>query len=152
MTTFDKIADIVREDGIHSVIEAAICACRTMGNANPDDKEMWNTNRNVLQRAYDSLVDPDIGIDTDKQIDEMISNIPDSEKETARKKYTGSRRQFVMDFMNSDKYELRHYRGRMFYEGPSVVVDRDDLSDALSQTTVKCQWDNLGHDWVVYPK
>lgn len=43
-----------------------------------------------------------------------------------------------------------HYHGRFFYEGPAVDVD--DLQDALSETRVKCQWDNMGLGFVVYPK
>ena len=46
--------------------------------------------------------------------------------------------------------EVQHYRGRFFWEGPAVVVD--DLQDALGATEVRCQFDNLGKGWVVYPK
>jgi len=46
--------------------------------------------------------------------------------------------------------EVWHYRGRYFYEGPAVSVP--DIQDAIRATTVKVQWDNLGLDYVVYPK
>jgi hypothetical protein len=46
--------------------------------------------------------------------------------------------------------EVRHYRGRFFWQGPAVVVgDRDQ---AISATDVACQWDQMGLDWIVYPR
>jgi hypothetical protein len=46
--------------------------------------------------------------------------------------------------------DVRHYRGRFFWRGPAVVVD--DLQDALGATRVRCQWDQFGRGWVVYPR
>ena len=46
--------------------------------------------------------------------------------------------------------EVQHYRGRFFYEGPAVSCD--DLQDVMSVTKVKCQWDNLGRGYIVYPR
>jgi hypothetical protein len=57
--------------------------------------------------------------------------------------------QFVRD-MEDAGLEVEHYRGRYYWEGPAVRVD--ELQDALSATRVKCQWDNMGLGWVVYPK
>ncbi len=41
-------------------------------------------------------------------------------------------------------------------EGPAALagpaVDVDNLQDALGATKVRCQWDNLGLGWIVYPK
>lgn len=56
--------------------------------------------------------------------------------------------QFVQD-MEGAGLLVEHYIGRFFWEGPAVVVD--NLQRALSETKVKCQWDNMGLDWVVYP-
>jgi hypothetical protein len=56
---------------------------------------------------------------------------------------------FVED-MEEAGLDVRHYRGRYFWSGPSVVVD--DLQDALGTTGVRCQWDQMGLGWVVYPK
>ncbi len=42
------------------------------------------------------------------------------------------------------------YQGRNFYHGPAVVVE--NVQYALSKTSVPCTWDNMGHDWIVYPK
>lgn len=56
--------------------------------------------------------------------------------------------QFVKD-MEDAGLELRHYRGRWFWEGPAVACD--DLQDVLSNTKVRCQWDHLGLGWIVYP-
>ncbi len=46
--------------------------------------------------------------------------------------------------------EVRHYRGRYFYEGPAVTTS--DIQDVIRATKVKVQWDNMGLDWIVYPK
>jgi hypothetical protein len=58
-------------------------------------------------------------------------------------------RQFVEDMQNAG-LEPYHYRGRFFYEGPAVTVD--DLQQGLGATLVKCQWDQMGRGWVVYPR
>lgn len=42
------------------------------------------------------------------------------------------------------------YHGRYFWHGPAVRVR--NLQDALSGTKVPCQWDNMGLEWIVYPK
>jgi len=58
-------------------------------------------------------------------------------------------KKFVKD-MTSAGLTVHHYRGRFYWEGPSVHVD--SLQEALSETKVPCQWDNLGPGYVVYPK
>lgn len=57
-------------------------------------------------------------------------------------------KQFVED-MEEAGLEVEIYHGRYWWHGPSVNVD--NLQDALSCTKVKCQWDNMGKGWVVYP-
>jgi hypothetical protein len=47
-------------------------------------------------------------------------------------------------------FDVWHYRGRFFYEGPAVTVG--DMQDVIRATTVKVQWDNMARDYVVYPK
>ena len=56
---------------------------------------------------------------------------------------------FVKD-MEEAGLEVEHYKGRFFYEGPAVRCD--SLQDVLSNTKVKCQWDNMGLGYIVYPK
>lgn len=58
-------------------------------------------------------------------------------------------RKFVED-MRAAGLEVTHYKGRSFFEGPAVAVD--DIQDALSNTKVKCRWDQLGHGYIVYPR
>lgn len=58
-------------------------------------------------------------------------------------------KKFVKD-MQKAKLKPYHYIGRFFYSGPAVNVK--DIQDAVSNTKVKCQWDNMGLDWVVYPR
>lgn len=57
--------------------------------------------------------------------------------------------QFVEDMIKAG-LKPEHYHGRFFWEGPSVIVD--DIQDALSATKVKCQLDNMGKGYVVYPR
>ena len=59
-------------------------------------------------------------------------------------------RRFMRDMRRAGlKSKMRYYEGRNFWTGPAVVVD--DLQEALSHTKVKCQWDNMGKGYVVYP-
>ena len=65
------------------------------------------------------------------------------------KQYT---REDCINFINDMEklnLEVNHYKGRFFWEGPSVVVE--NLQKVLSNTKVKCQWDNMGFDFIVYP-
>ena len=68
---------------------------------------------------------------------------PDSYSNMACKRFVRN----MIDAGLGDK--LRHYQGRNFYEGPGVDVR--NLQDALSATRVKCQWDNMGLGYIVYP-
>ena len=45
---------------------------------------------------------------------------------------------------------VQEYRGRFWWKGPAVTVD--DIQDALGSTKVRCQWDQMGLGWVVYPR
>jgi hypothetical protein len=55
-----------------------------------------------------------------------------------------------MDDMKQAKLEMQYYAGRFFWKGPAVVVP--NIQDVLHNTKVPCQWDNMGLDFVVYPK
>jgi hypothetical protein len=58
-------------------------------------------------------------------------------------------RQFVQDCRKAG-YEVRHYRGRNFWEGPAVITD--DADDVIRSTGVPVQHDNMGLGYVVYPR
>jgi len=51
--------------------------------------------------------------------------------------------------MEAAGLEVEHYHGRYFYQGPAVRVD--SVQDALSETKVKCQSDQMGLGFIVYP-
>jgi len=55
---------------------------------------------------------------------------------------------FVAD-MKKEGLEVKHYKGRYFWEGPAVSCN--DLQDVMSATKVKVQWDQLGKGYIVYP-
>jgi hypothetical protein len=49
-------------------------------------------------------------------------------------------------------YEVRHYRGRSFWEGPAVRCDnQDEYHDVVRATTMRLQNDSLGYGYIVYP-
>jgi len=57
--------------------------------------------------------------------------------------------EFVQD-MERAGMKVDHYRGRFMWEGPAVRVE--DIQDVLSNTKIKCQWDQMGMGYIVYPK
>lgn len=58
---------------------------------------------------------------------------------------------FVRD-MEKAGHVVYHYRGRFFWEGPAVNVDRDGRDDVARATKVKLQQDDMGLGLVVYPR
>ena len=74
---------------------------------------------------------------------------PDEFKPEHSEYSTPAFRQFIKD-MEEEGLDTWYYRGRNFWSGPAVDVD--DIQDALRATRVRCQWDNLGRGFVVYPK
>lgn len=59
--------------------------------------------------------------------------------------------QFVED-MEDLGYDVEHYRGRAYWEGPSVTVDDPAaMMRVLAATEVVCQFDSMGLGYVVYP-
>ena len=58
-------------------------------------------------------------------------------------------KRFIKD-MEAAELEVRDYKGRYSYDGPAVVVE--NIQDALSNTKVPCRCDNMGLQFVVYPK
>jgi hypothetical protein len=68
---------------------------------------------------------------------------------TTNRYFHPEHRQFCLD-MAVAQLPITHYDGRFLWSGPSVIVD--DLQDILGATKVKCIWDELGTQFVVYPK
>jgi hypothetical protein len=56
---------------------------------------------------------------------------------------------FIRD-MRKIGLEIQLYHGRYFWHGPAVVVS--SLSDAVPFTDIKCIWDDLGNQVIVYPR
>lgn len=60
-----------------------------------------------------------------------------------------------IDDMESTGYAWEDYSGRYFYHGPAVRTDEENgptMQEVISATTIPCQWDNMGYDYIVYPK
>jgi arabinogalactan endo-1,4-beta-galactosidase len=68
------------------------------------------------------------------------------------KKYTKRETVQFVDDMFEQGYEVQHYHGRFYWEGPAVSVrDTYELADVVASTAVKVQWDNMGLGYIVYP-
>lgn len=59
--------------------------------------------------------------------------------------------QFVED-MEAAGLSVRHYRGRWFWTGPAVEVERWQRDDVARATSVALQQDDMGLGIVVYPR
>ncbi len=57
--------------------------------------------------------------------------------------------QFISDMQDAGM-EVRHYRGRFYWEGPAASCD--EVQEVMSNTKVPCQQDSLGLGFIVYPK
>lgn len=58
-------------------------------------------------------------------------------------------RQFCVDMCRAS-IKVIHYNGRYWYKGPAVVWPR--VSEVKEKTSILLQQDNMGMDYVVYPK
>ena len=60
---------------------------------------------------------------------------------------------FIRD-METAGIKTEFYMGRWYWRGPMARSDEDrgpTLQEVLSATKVKCQRDNLAHDFCIYP-
>lgn len=57
-------------------------------------------------------------------------------------------RRFMRD-MKKAGIKIEFYQGRNFYHGPAAIVD--SIQSVLSNTKVRCRYDNMGHRFVVHP-
>jgi len=99
--------------------------------------------------ASASLIERDIML-SDSEYNDIVSRICSDENQ--RKVYENNRfRRFISDMIDAELEDnIRHYNGRFFYSGPAVSCE--SVQDVLSNTKVKCQWDNLGLGYIVYPR
>ena len=58
-------------------------------------------------------------------------------------------KQFVVDMYRAN-LDIKNYEGRWFYKGPAVEVD--SISEAMSKTSVPCNYDSMGTGFIVYPQ
>lgn len=65
------------------------------------------------------------------------------------KQYSIRDYRIFIDDMIMNGMKPYHYVGRNDWQGPAVVCDR--YQSVMSATSVKCQYDSMGHGKVVYP-
>lgn len=51
--------------------------------------------------------------------------------------------------MEESGFEVEHYNGRFNFSGPAARCEH--YSDVMAATTVRCQYDNMGLSYIVYP-
>lgn len=86
-------------------------------------------------------------------LDRFITTLDDEEVKwpDGLKRFTDRNHiRFVEDMIEAGlENKIRHYRGRGGYDGPAA--DINDPYIILSRTDVKCVWDTMGMDYIVYP-
>lgn len=93
---------------------------------------------------------------------EVQSNLPDSDEKTLDEEFEEVREEYELLDYEEERYKqfcvdmaknslsIRHYNGRNFYSGPAVVWH--NVSDIKEKTSILLQWDNMGKDYIIYPK
>lgn len=85
--------------------------------------------------------------------DSETFTITDEDGEVSSHTYSGCHAQFVRDMVAAD-IPWRHYGGRFYYQGPAACSDRRagiTVQDIHRATKIRCQQDNMGLDYVLYP-
>ena len=73
--------------------------------------------------------------------------------ESHRPYATARYEKFCLEIEENTFFEVEHYQGRWFYEGPAVRIEADELQDVIRATSIKLQWDELGKTGlIVYPR
>lgn len=60
-------------------------------------------------------------------------------------------RQFTQEFGDDEGF-MPEYRGRYYYSGPALAIERDDLQDIHARSPMRLTSDNLGKRLIVYPR
>lgn len=64
--------------------------------------------------------------------------------------YTNAKHLKFVQECEAAGFEVRHYCGRNFYEGPAV--EHHDIQEVIRATSMKVVWDNMGKsDFIIYP-
>jgi len=106
--------------------------------------------KNKVLRMFNKFLDSfPFSFDTEEEISENIElkQLDDDDESLVYK--DADYNQFVSD-MEEAGFEVEHYRGRWNYNGPAVRCE--SVSDVMSKTSVECQSDNMGLDFIVYPR
>lgn len=60
---------------------------------------------------------------------------------------------FCREIEAETNFEIKHYKGRWFYEGPAIFVEDNDFQAVVRATTMPLQSDEMGKTGlVVYPR
>lgn len=108
-----------------------------------------------IQKHFETGEGLGLGIDSSREIFEGLMIIPAEdvsfpEEENDKDNYD----QFIEDMKNVG-IEYEEYKGRFFYHGPAVRSHEKGFptrQDIIRATKVELQWDNMGLDFIVYPR
>jgi hypothetical protein len=122
-------------------------------------KDMLLFIQNRIQKYLEEGEGLGLGIDSSKEIFEglfIVSaedvSFPEEKKE--KDKEDDKYEQFVRD-MEIAGIEYEEYHGRFLYHGPAVRTNEKGFptrQDIIRATKVELQWDNMGFDFIVYPR
>ena len=59
-------------------------------------------------------------------------------------------RKFVYQMLQNG-FQVQHYNGRNFYQGPTVVVDSGERDSVARACDCQLQSDNMGYNIILYP-
>lgn len=130
-------------------------------------KDMLVFVQNRIQRYFEDGGGLGLGIDSSKEIFEGLAIVPaedvsfpeeieeeGEEEENEGDEENDSYERFIEDMKRAGiEYEEEYY-GRFFYDGPAVRTNEQGfptLQDVIRATKIELQWDNLGHDFIIYP-
>lgn len=99
------------------------------------------------------------GIDATKPVDETefdyVDDFPEDIQEYLKSDAKDSYKKFVSNLCLAgfaDNIRLS-YRGRFYYNGPACTSDEEiSMDEIIQEAKVPVNIDNLGMDWIIYPK
>lgn len=162
--TNDQLERLVQDIGLKAVIQNLADYCLEQANKDDAEKqtiESWEADALTLEKTIPLIVnekgDPDPTGEVQLFIDELLDEECSDEKHLSRRPVLEKRYKepqifaFVRDMLAAGlKDQILHYNGRNLYTGPAVTAEL--MSDVMSRTSVRCEWDQLGLGVIVYPK
>jgi hypothetical protein len=118
-------------------------------------KDMLLFLQNRIQKHIETGEGLGIGIDSSKEVFEGLMVVPAEDVAFPAEDENDKYEQFIEDMERANIEYDGEYHGRYFYHGPAVRTDEKGFptrQDVIRATKIELQWDNLGNDFIIYPK